>query len=328
MKILYLCDKNQYIKKMSRVRFHGMEAVEKITDFKWSGPNWENYNNDKTVQENIDKIYGTEQPDLVVAYKPLDMKEFCKTKSPRCIRYNEMYDVDWTIKEIMKSRSNLVICHHENDYEQYKKLFNNFDLFPLKFSHVAHCAEKTVYKPYKIEKKWDLLLIGAINIFTKFGQHYPLRDRVVKIMKKIENSTSYSCKIHVHPGYDHGDASSNKYAIDFAKNISSAKICITCSGWPRSRFGKYVEVPMCGAALASDLPDEDQENFSKFLIEINMNMSDEEIIKKLCHYLENEEKRKGLIHKGLEFADQYTQEKYAERFVNTAKEFVNETFRN
>ena len=328
MKILYLCDKDQYIKKMSRVRFHGMEAIEKITDFKWSGPNWENYNNDKPVQDNIDNTYGSEQPDLVVAYKPLDMKEFSKTRVPRCIRYNEMYDIDSTIKEIMQSRSNLVICHHENDCKQYKKLFNNFNLFPLKFYHVAHCAEKTVYKPYEVENKLDLLLIGAINIFTKFGQHYPLRDRMVKIIKKIENSTNYNCKIHAHPGYNHGDASTNKYAIGFAKIICSAKICITCSGVPRSRFGKYVEVPMCGIAIAADLPDEDRESFSKFLIEIDMDMADEEIIKKLCYYLKNEEERKALIQEGLKFSEQYTQEKYAERFVKAVKEFLGETFCN
>ena len=43
------------------------------------------------------------------------LKEFSETKAPRCIRYNEMYDLDWTMKEITETKSNLVICHHNND---------------------------------------------------------------------------------------------------------------------------------------------------------------------------------------------------------------------
>ena len=32
MKIAYICDKEHYLKKMSRVRFHSMEAIEKTYD--------------------------------------------------------------------------------------------------------------------------------------------------------------------------------------------------------------------------------------------------------------------------------------------------------
>ena len=35
MKIAYICDKEHYLKKMSRVRFHSMEAIEKMTTFYW-----------------------------------------------------------------------------------------------------------------------------------------------------------------------------------------------------------------------------------------------------------------------------------------------------
>ena len=69
MKVLYLCNKNYYLTKMSRVRFHSMKAIEKVTDFKWSGPNWENFNNELTVQENINNLYkGQEKPDVVVGF--------------------------------------------------------------------------------------------------------------------------------------------------------------------------------------------------------------------------------------------------------------------
>ena len=104
-KVLFLCQQRYYITKMSRVRFHSMEAIAKVTDFVWSGPGWPNYDEKLTVQENIDKIYeGKDKPDLVVAYKPFDLKEFNKVEQKTCIRYNEMYDHKWTLEEINVSR--------------------------------------------------------------------------------------------------------------------------------------------------------------------------------------------------------------------------------
>ena len=162
--LLYLCDQKTYLSKMSRVRFHGMEAVGKLTNLKWSGPGWEGYNNSRSVQENIDVLFPGQQFDLVVAYKPLEMKNFSNVKFLKCIRYNEMYDKNWTIKEITQSKANLVICHHHNDFVEYKNIFKNFSLFPIKFFNVPHSAEKTVFKDYDFSKKYDLMLVGAVGV--------------------------------------------------------------------------------------------------------------------------------------------------------------------
>ena len=113
---------------MSRVRFHGMKAVGELCDLTWSGPNWESWDNEKTATENVAQLYEGHGPDLVVAYKPLEIKGYAELDALKCIRYNEMYDVQWTIKEIMESRSNIVVCHHKNDMEQYEKLLQNFKL--------------------------------------------------------------------------------------------------------------------------------------------------------------------------------------------------------
>jgi len=48
-----------------------------------------------------------------------------------------------------------------------------------------------------------------------------------------------------------------------------------------------------------------------------MDMSDEEIINKLRHYAENDEERNELVKCGQEWSAEYTQERYAERFVET-----------
>ena len=53
MKILFLVNKQTYHTKMSRVRFHGIRALEKIATVKYWGLNWENYNPNLTVQQNL-----------------------------------------------------------------------------------------------------------------------------------------------------------------------------------------------------------------------------------------------------------------------------------
>ena len=76
----------------------------------------------------------------------------------------------------------------------------------------------------------------------------------------------YKVGIHQRPFGRQDNAWENKQAIDFAHAINSTKICITDSGAPNSRFGKYVEIPMCGIVVAGDIPGEDQKNFEKFVI--------------------------------------------------------------
>ena len=318
MKVLFLCNKNYYLTKMSRVRFHSMRAIEDVTDFTWSGPEWENYNNDLTVQENINNLYPGEKPDIVVGYKPLDMKAFADVEQKTCIRYNEMYDHNWTLKEMYSTRPDLVICHHENDMMEYLEHFKDSPLsFDCKLVNIPHCAEKTIYYDQKKERLYDILLVGALGVQTMLGQHYPLRNRMYGLIQKMKSK--YKCAVVGHPGGEHLDAHTDRYAKEFANVLNLTKIAVTCSGVPNSRYGKYVEIPMCGTAIAADIPGEDAGRFSNFVIEINMQMSDEEIIDKLASFIENPSARNEKTQIGQAWSQQYTQENYAKKFLEAVE---------
>lgn len=322
MNILYLVNYNYYLTKMSRVRFHGMNAVGNLCNVIWSGTGWDNYDDSKTVQENIDRLG---EFDCVVVFKPLDMKDFKDVKIPKIIRYNEMFDINWTLKEIIESNIDLVICHHENDCKQYKQFQRDQTYWipeHVKFVNIPHSAEKTIFKPLNLEKKYDVSLVGAITAVTCLGQHYPLRVRMAKLLSQFP--PWIKTHIQPHAGGSHNDAYTDRYLKDFANIINQSKICITDSGAPKSRFGKYIEIPMCGTAIAADIPNEDQDEFRKFIIEINMNMSDNEIIDKIIYYINNDKERNDLIEKGLKYCEEYTQEKYAERFVKVLNENISQ----
>jgi hypothetical protein len=308
MNILYLCNKKTYLTKMSRVRFHGIAALSKIANVHYSGIGWTDYNTNLTVQENINNM--KHKFDMVIVYKPLELKNFKDVKLPKCIRYNEMYDVNWTLKEIKESGSELVICHHLNDCEQYQKM----NIPNIKFVYVGHCAEKTIFKNLHLNKEYDILIAGCIS------QHYPLRNKFLQLIPVL--SKKYKCHKHLHPGYDLKDAHTDQYLKEMATSINKSRIVLTDTGLPRSRYGKYIEIPMCEtAAICGDLPDDKADNYS-YVIEVTNKMSSQEIYNTISYYLDNEDKRLEKVQKGIEFSKNYTQELYAERLLKEMKEFL------
>mgnify|MGYP003638836962 CR=1 FL=1 len=318
--ILFLCDKKHFVSKMARIRFHSMKAIGELSNLKYSGTGWEDYDNTLTVQENIDKIYlGKDKPDVVVAYEPLKMRNFADIEATRCIRFAEMYDYKNTMQEIQESKSNLIFCFHKNEMQRYQKVFKNHSEWPLKFVNISKCAEKTIFKDYQLPKICDILLVGSIWHVSKLGPHYPIRRRMHELLQKMP--TKYKCGVFPHPGGEHLDAYTDRYAIEFARAINSSKMCVTCSGLPKTRFAKYVEISLCNTAVVGDIPDDDPDHFKQYVIEVDMSMSDEEIVNKMVYYLEKNEEREKLVQAGREMSLEYTQEKYAERFIKELDEY-------
>ncbi|MCA8969611.1 MAG: hypothetical protein KDC95_07505 [Planctomycetes bacterium] len=311
--IVFLCPHDVYRRKMSRVRFHSMRAIGRLTTVHWTGPGWPGWEDDVPVQKNLDRLLSGRDPSWIIAYQPHRLVDFAGTRAPRCLRYNEMYDVDHTFGEIEEARANLVVCHHHNDFLEWRQRLAREMASPPGLVHIAHCAERRVFRDYGLTKQYDLLLVGARNVSTLLGTHYPLRDRMPRVLQSM--ASRYRCAVQDHPGYDHDDAYTDRYAIEFAKSVNSARICITCSGAPKSRFGKYVEVPMCATALAGDVPDEAQDSIRSFLIELDTSWSDERIASTLSKWLDDPEALRERVDRGLAYARLYTQEQYARRLI-------------
>ena len=80
---------------------------------------------------------------------------------------------------------------------------------------------------------------------------------------------------------------------------------------------------MCGtSAICGDLPNDKADDYS-FVIEVTNSMTDKEILKKISYYLDNENKRLEKVKKGIDFANNYTQEHYAERLLTEITEYLN-----
>jgi len=307
MNILYLCKRKTFELKLARERFHSIQALSKIANVHYSGIGWPDYDKNLTVQENINNM--KHKFDICIVYKPLELKKFRDINIPKCIRYNEMYDVNWTLKEIKECGSKLVICHHLNDCEKYQKM----KISNVKFVYIGHCAEKTIFKNLNLAKEYDITLLGCIS------SHYPLRNRFLKLLPHLKKK--YKCLHHKHPGYDLQDAYTDKYLIEMAKIINKSKIILTCSSIYKYALGKYIEIPMCESSIiCGDIPNK-VDNYN-FVVEINDKMNDNDIIEKISYYLDNESKRLDKIRQGIEFSKNYTHEHYANRFLLIIKNFL------
>ena len=229
MKILFLTTRNYYEKKMSRVRFHGMREIAKLCDFKMSGIGFSDWDSSKDFNENVSSL--DFNPDVIVAYPafaPEPENHFRGIESsrwPLCVRYNEMYDIEGTRNEIEACRAKLVICHHENEMQLYPDV--KFKQGPVKFVHIPHSADSQIFCPDpEAEVRYDVMIGGAVH------DHYPLRKFLKENMHSICKDLRW--KILEHPGYNRPGASDDVFAKEFASNIRSAKIFLTCSGIRRS----------------------------------------------------------------------------------------------
>jgi glycosyltransferase involved in cell wall biosynthesis len=160
-----------------------------------------------------------------------------------------------------------------------------------------------------LEKDIDILIAGVIK-----EKNYPLKYRLYQLVKKYLQT--YNIHILQHPGYNIDDAYSDKIQKDFSYYINRSKLVIACTSSYNYRLGKYVEIPMSGGVIVGDIPYEDQDDFRKFVIEVNMEMTDEEIVDKIRGALENKELLLKYSIIGETWAQKYTTKKYVEELYN------------
>jgi len=299
MKLLMLCDKMFWERKMSRVRFHAMDAIARHPEVEAvkDGPNFDGW---VDVPTSVKK----HKPDLVFWYKPLEMKGYENVGVPTVISYNELWEIDWSTAEITKSNSNLVVCHHKNDMKNYDHLKDKHI-----FVNNPHCIEKTIFKDYGLKKEYDVLFVGVVS-----DSIYPLRGRLYKVIQKIPNH-----KILKHPGYRIDDIDAQ--VVHYAKELNKAKIVVTCASKYMYALAKYSEVPACKSFLIADIPDERQQFFRSFMGEVHNNYSEQQIINVINYWISHDKEREEKTKLGYDLTHKdYTQEHYAQRFVEAVND--------
>jgi hypothetical protein len=310
MKILYLCARKYWLHKMSRVRFHAIEAIGRHIDVELTrdGPGFPKFSN-------VENSINTYKPDAVIWYNPTEMKGYEHARSmglPLMICYNEMHDGMRVIPEIQKSGANIVVCHLGNYIEKYRNMFQDVD-----FRVVPHCAEKEIFRPTQDEKSYDILLVGTVD-----RKIYPLRNRLRNIMigmMSLSQATGYKCKILKHPGYRIKGV--NRQVVEYAQEINRAKIVVSCSSVYNYALAKYIEVGACGTCLVADIPFDRPDWYRQWVYEVHPKENASSISSKLAKLVDSGEWRQWGA-KAREACKSETQEKYADQIVSILKEHI------
>lgn len=316
--IVYLCPKECYNTKMDRNRFHSMCAISKLMNTLGGnvttyGFGWDGFEKTQSLNYNLKKKFPRVDIDLIIIYHPkstgYDYIGIKDLPIYKCTTYNEMFNTEKIEQEINDFEFDFVICHHSNEMDLFKTKFPS-----VMFFHIPHCAEMTVFRPLNINKIYDFVVVGNCSKST-----YPLRCRFrdIIIPKLINNG--FKCHIHIHPGYVISNAANENVVKEYVEIINKAKIVLTCSSKYYYLLSKFVEIPMCGTAMVSDMPF-DNDELSKYMITVNMNMKDEEILNKLQQSLHN---YTDLAAKGRTYVMTHrTQEHYANMFMHTFNDFL------
>lgn len=321
LSVLFLCSQYYYLHKMSRVRFHAVRELSKQCQVVWSGPEWENWNDDLSAAHNIDSLYkDTKGPDLVLCFKPEEIPGLAEVPYPTAVNCDELQTsdnpVESTVHIFSENKIDLVISHQKKQLEH-----SLFKELPCHFAYIPYCADTSIFRDYGEEKNIDVLLIG--NLAAK---RYPLRARLHKYMIKMLSDPrfkNYKVAVYPYPGYRLKKAYTDSHVIDYAKLINASKICLTCSGIHHLKYAKYVEVPACKTMLMADMPCEDQNILKKYLVEIPSDITYEKFTEQVLFYLVNDSERQRLTDAGFSIVhDNFTQEHYAKKFIRVLEEYL------
>jgi hypothetical protein len=324
-KILYVCDVKYWLSKMSRIKFWIIEEMAKNDNIEifLTGPGFLNFDSNLSLQQNILNI-GINFS-LVIWFNPMN-KNYnfeLNNKLPfiTCLIYNEMGDEKNTCNEINLTFTDIIICHHLNDYLRYStKIYENKNI--CKFFYIPHHSNSHIFNNTNVDKDIDILISGII---TK--EHYPLKYRLVELINKNKNTTlsKYCIFTHKHPGYKNSYSFTSIHQIQYNNIINRSKLCLCCTSKYNYRLGKYVEIPMAGSVILGDLPYTDKKDkFNNFIVEINMNMSDEEILNKIIYVLDNNEILEKKRNYAIEWAKDLNILNYIDKFMGIVKKINND----
>lgn len=320
MNILFLVSRSYYEQKMSRCRFHQLDAVGRhpgVSVQMW-GNGFVNYDSDAPLSANIRRMFGITAFDLVHVYKPGEHKDVARCPLPKSIDYNEAWDQKAVLKEVLQNDLRLLIFHHENDWQNWSgepRLATGRTLL-----HIPHAAERSIFAPAALpwaERTVPIVLTGRLN-----PHFYPLRSRCAALIQ----AGRLPGEVRSHPGYHATNAvGTAQQFVDYAKHLGRSRLALTLGITYRYALAKYPEAAMAGCLLIGDVPEELTPTLGRYMVRLEPDMSDDQIVDTVAWWLQNDSAAQERAAESYKLSlKAFTMEHYAERFVQVARDFLHQ----
>jgi predicted Zn-dependent protease with MMP-like domain len=231
-------------------------------------------------------------------------------KVPVCLLCDDIFHFDQFVNNVYLNKCDAIISMIKMDrlLEQYRTIFPN--KFISSLDNLFINSDK--FKPQDIEKIYDITIYGStenvhitnLNVVDslywstksevpKTAYFYPFRKRVSALLRK--NTHKYKIN-HIKP------ASSWEATVtgeNLSKEISKSYIALATRSRCDKCMQKYLEIFCSGSVVVGDIPTDYQDFFDGSIIEINENMTDDEILAVIDKSLED---KKNLLEVGKKFS--------------------------
>lgn len=168
---------------------------------------------------------------------------------------------------------------------------------------IPHHIDTRLYKDRGLPKIYDVLFYGNSR-----PDRYPFRDRLRRLL------ASSNLKVHIieYPGAHVFDE--QRCSEGLARIINQSKIAIASPPVGDYLVAKYFEISAAGSVVAGKMPTQGQPIWQDHYVQLEEDMSDLEILSRLCAALKDEE---SLRHKseimGRIMREEYSLDRYVEK---------------
>lgn len=169
-----------------------------------------------------------------------------------------------------------------------QQLINENKIKCFKFPHMMF--DPNIHKNYNLPKIYDIVIYGSTT-----PNIYPFRNRLLHLLEKNSHIFNthiirYSKKKTIPSGFD------------LYKIINQSWLCIATTNINNSLLAKYFEIVLSGSVVCGDYPSLEDERFlENNMIQINNNMSDDDIITIIKNALNDKQKLKNISQKTMKY---------------------------
>ena len=277
MRILIIAKVEKFSKELSTNRYHFLKYLSLKS------------NNIIVVEEskcNISLIRNI-NPSIIIYYWLTIHKDYGKMLIPNfsTINIKKVLLVEdlYHIKDILSfykkyNFNNMIIHYKQNNFKKYFEKYIHNTVYEL-----PQTIDNKIFRDYNQNKKIDILLYGCC-----IPKYYPFRARIVKILEKVSSKH----RILILKS-ESTDIQKNKNPIIGEKlsryiNMSYLTVCTPMSY--DIYVKKYKETILSKSVILGPIPTDYKDEFDDNYINIEMKMSDNEIIKIIDNALKDKQK--------------------------------------
>jgi len=206
------------------------------------------------------------------------------------------------------NKSDGLIFWYKNNLivDSYKKVFPDKYILNIDSRYV----NTDIYKDYKLEKKYDILIYGTRNFSYDFKNEqldtiqnyirkyeeyyntiinskisfYPLRSKIEHIL--LQNTHKYNLKILEEKTIDTPNIANEELSM----LINQSYLTLSCPSIADVLLHKHLEIPASNSVILGSYPSDYKDLFEGNIIEVNEFMSNEEILDIIDNALANKDK--------------------------------------